>query len=504
MIYMTGEDIPQKKGYSTGKVITQSYNSYYTGILPKDTPPTPTITRTLGEYMVSPTTTASNKYILANGSLLTTTTQPDYVNDIKALYEDDPTQACFQQPIKIYNYELSGTVSDNNGVLSGFTPYSTNYAYIYNPFTTSGKSWNIIVDFTMGNDTSSSQGIYGTLTKDIIALHISGGTLKGYITSSGGSNWNVANGVSLLAMSANTQYRIKTEFTGTAYNWYQYVNDEWTLLNSVTSSSAIADGYTLMFGSNRKIGDPFLGSIDMNNTSITIDGSTSVALETQTGETAWQTVDTYNGCNGTHVYDPINETVRIPHLGSYITSSENYGQIVGNLTINNGVVSGFSANDYILTPEFDVTSASKWQIQLTFTTGTMGTQSSLLFPTENYMMEPFIIMANAGWLAYISTNGTSWNIDSNLIFTLSANTEYKLLAEYTGSYYRFYQWNGSSWTQKKSISNSNKVKKKAQFRLGMGFNGSINLKESYFSIDGVKTYPIKPKQKVNYYLKVKE
>jgi len=160
---------------------------------------------------------------------------------------------------------------DNNGVVSDFGDSS--YMILSSTFTPGSSTWVYIVKFTTGSSVSTAQGLagaYGT-SDGCTPFYINNGNLVCWL-SSNGSSWDIANGSVIMALAANTTYKVKAEFTGSAYKFYSYENDDWDLKLTITSSSKVHGGLYPIFGNNRGSNNPFLGSIDFKECSISVAG----------------------------------------------------------------------------------------------------------------------------------------------------------------------------------------------------------------------------------------
>lgn len=180
-----------------------------------------------------------------------------------------------QLDIKLYdNYNKAGAVSTNiaTGLVSGFS--ASNYLSLPSAFSPNGSTWEYYIKFTTGSDVSTSQGLTSALgtSNGCTPFYVDTGNLACFL-SSNGSSWDIALKETVMAVATNTTYKMKAEFTGTAYNWYLWQNDDWSLVKTISSSTATYDGLTMILGSNRGQNNPFLGTIDLSETYIKINGS---------------------------------------------------------------------------------------------------------------------------------------------------------------------------------------------------------------------------------------
>jgi len=287
------------------------------------TPPVPVETGNMGEIEISSIPILDENYHLLDGSLLTKTDYPDFVNYIAQLYEDDPTANYFPQPYTEANYIKEGTLTDNDGILSGFS--SSDYAklpQIFDPV--DSTNWEQQWKFTTGNDVSSTQRLQTTPDNyQGQTLLLFGNKMGWYATSNNYSySWDIADGNSNKAGSflANTTYWLRVKFDGSQYTISQSTDGE-TFTNIITVSSSAKTRsnavFTIGYGCYSY---PFYGSVDMNECYIKVDDQIWWQGTTQVNdpELIWQNEVTRNGVCGKFVYDNVNETVRIPKYGSQI------------------------------------------------------------------------------------------------------------------------------------------------------------------------------------------
>lgn len=166
---------------------------------------------------------------------------------------------------------------------------------------------------------------------------------------------------------------------------------------------------------------------------------------------------------------------------------------VGNLTIADGVVSGFSANDYLQTSVPFAPGNNSWSIKVPFIVNLFTYNNNLMGSTiDNTDYQGIgIQITNFGELKiYLGSNGYSWDIASaEIITTLSLNTKYYLLIEFdnnTNQYKCSLSTDDINYTLYKTITNQNKIYQSSA-GLGIGIakwsgdygalNGSIYMNE---------------------------
>ena len=173
--------------------------------------------------------------------------------------------------------------------------------------------------------------------------------------------------------------------------------------------------------------------------------------------------------------------------------------IVGNLTNNNGVLSGFSSTSWGVLPNNFSPSNNNWVVQIKFKTGTIGTVQHLLNSSSLAYQQVEIAIDTDGKMssnAYI--NNTATPLYSILGFTmLNANTNYWVQLEYnnTTGYTLKLSTDGENFTTEATSGVTAIINQPYNLALGAdfahdgayiegAFTGSIDLKESYINIDG--------------------
>lgn len=169
------------------------------------------------------------------------------------------------------NINIEGALTNNNGVFSGFN--STNTLNIPGNFQPDNTPWEILFKITTGSNISTSQRIALISSSYGIHFGIYNSKFEIYL-STNGSSWNLANGtVGTYTVLANTEYYVQAKYTGSAYTVSYSLTgepDSFTQDISVTSSTPLnfSNGY-LNIGGNT---NPWLGSIDLNESYINING----------------------------------------------------------------------------------------------------------------------------------------------------------------------------------------------------------------------------------------
>ena len=172
------------------------------------------------------------------------------------------------------NVTVVGSPTVSSGVVSGFS--SANYLTL--PETTfpssTSTSWEMVFKFTTNDSVSTRQSLYTQGKKYPSGIVIISSKVRLTISTSDGS-YNIVNISGTTTLTANTTYWVKAEFTGSVYNLYLSTDGKtYTLENTKTTSNKMADTANWQIGYDKTDKYPFLGSIDLPNSYIKIDGST--------------------------------------------------------------------------------------------------------------------------------------------------------------------------------------------------------------------------------------
>ena len=311
-----------------------------------------------------------------------------------------------------YNIEFIGNVTRNyyNGDCIGFS--GSDYLTMY-PSTaldvSNGETWEMVWEVTTGSDVSTSQyfigsaGLTNFYDSAIIGLYQGKFYANISFTASTGSALS-----STYTATANTTYKVKLEFTGTAYNLY--VNGE--LGGTLSSSTPMATNGKFIIGarsgSSGTINGPWLGAVNLKNSYINVNGN------------RWWNGIVKNRPNGT--------------LSTGLT-------VYGSPTINNGNISNFSADNRANLPHyFDVSNGETWEMVWEVTTGSNTSTSQYFLGTSSNINanDPIVLGLYNGkfsvWLKYNLYAGET--IYGTTVAAI--NTTYTVKAEFTGSEYNLY------------------------------------------------------------------
>lgn len=180
---------------------------------------------------------------------------------------------------KTYNVDIVGSLTNNDGVLSGFT--ANDYAKFSKPFVSEeNKTVEIVVKFKLNSiPTDSHKVIFGGDVYPSISLLIkTDKKLRVGIPSSNGQELYSANGLDELL--ANTTYYVKIVIPNTTVNpsyVHFYLSTTPTFPSSPSDSGSnipyvVQLPPEIRFGNNGGTNSPFDGEIDLNECYITNNG----------------------------------------------------------------------------------------------------------------------------------------------------------------------------------------------------------------------------------------
>lgn len=166
--------------------------------------------------------------------------------------------------------------------------------------------------------------------------------------------------------------------------------------------------------------------------------------------------------------------------------------VVGTPTINNGVVSGFSSNNYLTIQNGFSPNTSIWEFQcyIKYVAGS-AKQSLIDKSTGSGGTRNFQIAINTDKTLtfYVSFDGTSKSIESTGTYTLTSNNYYYIRLKFTGTQYILsVSDDGYTWIDDITINNSNYIYGNVINiigKIGAGteiFNGSVDLNKTYIKI----------------------
>lgn len=270
-------------------------------------------TRNIGQIIESivPLTDAGSHLLdgaLIQGSGIYT----DFVDYISNLYN---TSAKYSNVTKV------GTLTDNNGIISGFS--NDNYI-TYSGSIPTITSFEEVIKIKTASVSTLQTFISGNPYKGFGTVKVtSAGKIQAYISSNGTSTDIINGTTSSLSVQGNTDYWVKLYWDGTTYKIDVSTDGSaYTNYISVTNSNRpFFDGFIGLGKDTGGVDQHFLGSIDLNESYIKINGSlwwVGTIADGFTIEDIWQNSITNYGVCGKFVYDSVNNTVRLPKVTGII------------------------------------------------------------------------------------------------------------------------------------------------------------------------------------------
>ena len=165
--------------------------------------------------------------------------------------------------------------------------------------------------------------------------------------------------------------------------------------------------------------------------------------------------------------------------------------IIGSPTINNGVVSGLSASNYLRVPSAFNHNNKSWEMVWKLTTGSnVSTSGQFVSSNSNYGIT--LTVESSRFTLNLSSNGSSFNIaNTRGTYTVLANTNYWVKVEFNGTSYKLsYSLDGKTYNTDISITSSATLYNNTTLNIGIGrlisypFLGSIDLSGCYIKING--------------------
>lgn len=157
--------------------------------------------------------------------------------------------------------------------------------------------------------------------------------------------------------------------------------------------------------------------------------------------------------------------------------------VVGSPTIENGIASGFSNNNYLIIPAKDVfTNANTWEMQFKF----IGELTrSYLVGTDKQRVITF-----EGKRLWLSSNGTSWNMANGIGTSVALPDNSYSRVRFTGTQYTYdYSSDGITWTNCATLDSTTKLASINYIILGKwidgySYSGTVDLNNSYIKVNG--------------------
>lgn len=351
-----------------------------------------------------------------------------------------------------YGTELDVTAEGSfgkidKGVASGFS--TADYLLLHEDFdVTAGQSWEMVFKVTTGGDISTAQAIVGNTTANYDPVWMAVQSSKFRIVLSSSTSSSILDKTGTYVLTANTTYWVRLTFDGATYN-LDYSLDGLEYINDITFASTKtihprvpAIGISLAEGSKKY---PFLGSVYLNESHISINGE------------RWWSGDSYT------------------KVGSWIEK---------------GIVGSFTTAKYLINNKGVFNTKQPWESVISFTTGSdISTTQTIRCNTIGYC--GYGVGVTSGKLRVtLSSSTSSHNIIENKDVAVLANTKYWVRTVFNGENYTCtYSTDGKNYLEVFSLDSTTKVSSGIP-RYGLSdsskapFLGTIDFSESYIKIDG--------------------
>ena len=303
------------------------------------------ISRNVGEIVQSTLPLTDAGLHLLDGALIQGDgIYKEFVDYIAELYTE----------IQASGYKLNvnkvGSLTDNNGVLSGFS--TNNYAIFPNNFQPGTNPWEMVFKVTTGNDVITEQYVCAfqkgstNETRYATRIYINRSSKFCISITYNGTAWDIVDNTTGGAMGSytvlpNTTYYIKFQWTGSAYILsYSLDGENYTQDCYVASTTPMYNSctYCPLGAWNSGVIATWLGSIDLKESYININGQrwwtgAEAIKPCFCTETEWQnSVTTYGSC-GKFVYNSTNNTVRLPKVSDILQGTTDLSAL-GDLVVS--------------------------------------------------------------------------------------------------------------------------------------------------------------------------
>lgn len=394
----------------------------------------------------------------------------------------------------------NGYTDLGNGVFQGVVGKTMQTTFV--PEISTANTWEIATKYTFGTGRSQAT-IFGygyssgTSYRDYTAPYIGTENTSNFrvFLSSTGSGWNLLQNKDTGVAKTGTTW-IKLKFTGTQYIFSYKKNeaDNYTdvvLLQSTTKAYCSAPILFLNLPFNTTNYCSEGGTIDLTQTSITIDGNTRYLAYRHTPSILYD--NTFNELNPQPTF-----TIQGRGINNVVNN--------GCTDLGNGVFQGgnnkYMQADYV----WQLQTANSWKFKTVCTYNGGGSSPCIVGCSQSDHKTPiFGHVNNNQMLTLLSSTGSSWDmyssiitdIDSGETLTLNTNTTYYLEWGFTGTeYYLWYSTIGWSDTGKTltylRTTTTVKCTDPVSFlgnlnRYQYYWAGTIDLSQTSMTIDNVET-----------------
>lgn len=363
----------------------------------------------------------------------------------------------------IDNFTRIGNIQiDKNGVISGFS--STN-KILTDQLAFGTSDYEIEIKFRTSGSTNEYQCLFFGVSSNYSFVIAINPNLYLHSNSGTGSSWDAT------AIDGNTQLQINKDYIAKVIRingirkMYLSEDDGQTWSDENEIADTLSYSYPYYLGTNNSNGQVATNcSIDLSKTVVKINN-----------EVVWQ---------------PIWNTL--------------YSQYVptGSLSIKNGIATSFTSDNYVKILDFQPGN-NTWEIKTKLYVTSTSTTQCIFGCLENRYYCPYLRIYNNKLTLYLSSNGSSWNIASNVTSssTISANTWHDIVLKWTGSSYIVLVDNVTYIT----VSSSTPIIRNS-YALCIGkylsdttwlSTGTVNLNETYIKTNGNITWKAFDITKIN-------
>lgn len=427
------------------------------------------------------------------------------------------------------NYNVFGnpTIDTETGIVSGFS--TSNYLQLPEAFNPGNNPWEMVIKIRTVSDLQAWQEIFHSSVAPNnsgrygISVIVDSGNFELDI-STDGSSW-IGSDHGTFVLSENTDYWVKIGWNSNEYyleystNGVDYIRDiTYTVSNNLPN---LTNSWIGIYR-NSDYMYPMLGSIDLSESYIKINGNLWWSPMSRSTEAKWlanksiydysatglyaDTLDftkSYVGVNDSEYHKYVNPKVCLMPIdgGENVTTYALNAITVGNISFDSstGIVNNFSANDYLKLSSVFNPGSTSWEMVFKIKTpsSNSGATNQPIFETAKDANDAgrygfqIVVVDGQKLMIQMSSDGSSWAggwISSEI---LSYNTNYWIKADYDGTTYRFYySTDGLTYTMLDEETISGLYEQPVISCIGMGFGamdsgftGEIDLSQSYIKIN---------------------
>ena len=351
------------------------------------------------------------------------------------------------------NYSVVGSVTvDSNNVASGFS--SSNYL-LTDYFLDISQDFEIGCKCKINSSNNNYTPVFGTPDSAFIFLGKDDSNHPHFNLRNSGGSWGSGPHLSSFNMAVGGTYYLKGVKSGDTLTIYASTDGEtWESASSTFTVGTKADPFRI--GCESGNSNAFPGDIYLD--------------------------DCYVKIGGNIVYQP-NPSAVYP--------KENFTK-VGSPTITDGVLGNLSGSNYLEFPGVNIGTADSWEIFTRVKTGSATYSSYYILGGGGTACFDYGIAGNV-WKFYLSSNGSSWNIASDINKGISASTStwYYVKFYFTGTKYEMdISTDGETWTNVAEFASTTKVYNCPTMRVGntndrnWPWKDYIDLNETYIKVNG--------------------